>query len=57
LDLRKANRSQLVAAGLRPKNIYTSDLCTGCRTDLFFSYRREGAQSGRMLSVIGIRKP
>jgi YfiH family protein len=57
LDLRKANRLQLVAAGLRPKNIYTSDLCTGCRTDLFFSYRREGAQSGRMLSVIGIRKP
>ena len=57
LDLRKANRSQLVAAGLRPKNIYTSDLCTGCRTDLLFSYRKEGAQSGRMLSVIGIRKP
>jgi YfiH family protein len=57
LDLRKANRSQLVAAGLRPKNIYTSDLCPGCRTDLFFSYRKEGAQSGRMLSVIGIRKP
>jgi polyphenol oxidase len=54
LDLRKANRSQLLAAGLRPQNIFVSDLCTGCRTDLFFSYRKEGPQSGRMLSVIGI---
>jgi copper oxidase (laccase) domain-containing protein len=56
LDLRKANRSQLLAAGLRAKNIFTTDLCTGCRTDLFFSYRKEGPQSGRMLSVIGVRK-
>lgn len=55
LDLRKANRSQLLAAGLRPQNIFTSDLCTACRTDLFFSYRKEGPQSGRLLSVIGIR--
>jgi polyphenol oxidase len=56
LDLWKANRSQLVAAGLSAKNIFTSDLCTACRTDLFFSYRKEGALSGRMLSVIGVRK-
>jgi polyphenol oxidase len=54
LDLRKANRSQLVAAGLRAKNIFTSDLCTSCRTDLLFTYRKEGPESGRMLSVIGI---
>lgn len=56
LDLRKANRSQLLAAGLRLQNIFTSDLCTACLTDLFFSYRKEGALSGRQLSVIGIRK-
>lgn len=55
LDLRKANHSQLIIAGLRPNNIYTSDLCTACRTDLLFSYRREGSFSGRLLSVIGIR--
>jgi polyphenol oxidase len=56
LDLRKANRSQLLTAGLRAKNIFSSELCTGCHTDLFFSYREEGTQSGRMLSVIGIRQ-
>jgi len=55
LDLPKANRTQLLAAGLRPQNIFPSGLCTACRTDLFFSHRREGALSGRLLSVIGVR--
>ena len=56
LDLWKANRSQLIAAGVKAKNIYSSELCTACRTDLFFSYRKEGPVSGRMLSVIGVRE-
>jgi hypothetical protein len=55
LDLRAANRWQLVDAGVNPRNIAVSALCTGCRTDLFFSYRKEGAGTGRMMSVIGIR--
>jgi polyphenol oxidase len=54
LDLWKANRSQLFAAGLKAQNIFSSGLCTACRTDLFFSYRKEGPVSGRMLSVIGV---
>ena len=55
LDLRKANRAQLEAAGVPAANIFLSDLCTGCERDLLFSYRKEGAQSGRMMAVIGIR--
>jgi YfiH family protein len=55
LDLKKANRAQLLAAGLRPQNIFVSDLCTACRPDLLFSYRKQGPQSGRLLSVIGLR--
>jgi YfiH family protein len=55
LDLRKANRAQLLAAGLHAPNIFVSDLCTACRHDLLFSYRKEAAQSGRLMSVIGIR--
>ena len=55
LDLRKANRSQLLAAGVRPYNIHASDLCTACRRDLLFSYRKEGPRSGRLMAVIGIR--
>jgi polyphenol oxidase len=55
LDLRKANRSQLLDAGLRTRNIHASDLCTACRRDLLFSYRKEGPRSGRLMAVIGIR--
>jgi len=56
LDLRKANRSQLIAAGLLAKNIYVSDLCTACHTGLLFSHRREGPLSGRLMSAIGQRQ-
>jgi polyphenol oxidase len=55
LDLRAANRWQLVDAGVNPRKVAVSALCTGCRTDLFFSYRKEGAGTGRMMSVIGMR--
>jgi YfiH family protein len=54
LDLAAANRAQLEASGLRPSSIHASGLCTRCRDDLFHSYRRDGAASGRMLAVIGI---
>jgi YfiH family protein len=55
LDLRKANRAQLFEAGLREKNIFVSNLCTACHTNQLFSYRKEGAESGRLMSVIGVR--
>jgi len=55
LDLRKANRAQLLGAGLRASNVFVSDLCSACRRDLLFSYRKEGPKSGRLMSVIGIR--
>lgn len=55
LDLRKANRAQLLESGVPPRNIHVSDLCTACRCDLLFSYRKEGAMAGRLMAVIGIR--
>jgi len=55
LDLRKANRAQLLDAGLRSQNITVIDLCTACRRDLLFSYRKEGGSTGRLMSVIGIK--
>ena len=53
LDLHAANSAILAAAGVAPKNIFAVNLCTSCRTDLFFSYRRE-AQTGRMMATIAI---
>jgi YfiH family protein len=55
LDLHKANQSQLRDVGLQDKNIFVSNLCTACRPDLLFSYRRQGVQSGRQMAAIGIR--
>jgi YfiH family protein len=54
LDLIAANRAILNDAGVAPERISSSDYCTACRTDLFFSYRREGS-TGRLMAAIGIR--
>jgi YfiH family protein len=56
LDLKKANRSQLVEAGVPEENIFVAELCTACHVDRLFSYRKEGAGSGRLMSAIGIRR-
>ena len=53
-DQALANKRQLLQAGVPENHIIVSNLCTQCRADLFFSYRREGRQAGRLLSVIGI---
>lgn len=52
-DLVSANRAQLEEAGVRPDHIDVLNLCTRCREDLFFSYRRDGTGAGRMISVVG----
>lgn len=54
-DLRASNRWQLIDAGVPETHIDVNDLCTACRTDLLFSYRREGAKTGRMMAAIGVR--
>jgi len=56
LDLRKANRAQLLASGLAGENVHISDLCTACHPDLLFSYRKEAGGSGRLMSAVGIRQ-
>ncbi|HEX5706366.1 MAG TPA: peptidoglycan editing factor PgeF, partial [Pyrinomonadaceae bacterium] len=55
-DLHRANRAQLEEAGVAPRSIHVAPLCTICRPDLFFSYRRDRplyGRTGRLLSVIG----
>ena len=56
IDLQRANREQLSAAGVAESHIHVAPLCTMCRTDLFFSYRHEKSiygRTGRLMSVIG----
>jgi YfiH family protein len=56
VDLITANRNQLASVGVRPDRIHVLPLCTMCRTDLFFSYRKEKkvhGKTGRLMAVIG----
>jgi YfiH family protein len=51
-DLRGFVGDRLLAHGLNPDHIETSPLCTACRPDLFFSFRRDGS-TGRLCSFLG----
>jgi polyphenol oxidase len=53
LDIVQCNRLQLEKLGIR--QILDSEMCTACRTDLFYSYRREG-QTGRLWALAGFRE-
>jgi polyphenol oxidase len=55
LDLREANRRQLLAVGVPEANITALKDCTVCSPRKFFSHRAERGKTGRMLAVVGIR--
>jgi len=55
VDLAEANRRQMVGIGIPDRQIYAAGLCTQCRPDDFWSYRREKEGAGRMFSFVGIR--
>jgi hypothetical protein len=55
-DLWEANKRQLIAAGIKEKNIFSAERCTSCNADLFFSYRREAKVTGRFGVFIGLRR-
>ena len=54
LDIAAEVRMQLEAAGLAASRIAHVDLCTRCHPDLFYSYRRDGARTGRMINFVGL---
>jgi YfiH family protein len=51
LDLSRAAQLELSQVGIPPENIEAIPLCTACRKDLFYSYRRDG-KTGRQLNFI-----
>lgn len=55
LNLIAAAQYQLRRAGVPSSHIAVAGLCTASRTDLFFSHRKEGSHTGRMMAVIGIK--
>ena len=55
-DLQKMIIDKLIKQGVRPENIENVGHCTKCDEALFYSFRRDGQRSGRMMGVIGQRK-
>ena len=55
LDLPAAARLQLREAGLAEAAISDTEVCTACRPDLCFSYRRDGAATGRLWGLAALR--
>ena len=54
LDLKEANRRQLLAAGVPGNQITVLEHCTSCNTRKFFSHRADKGITGRMMAVVGI---
>ena len=53
-DLWEANRTALIASGVRPESITVTDLCTACRPDIFHSYRKTKTP-GRMAAFLELK--
>lgn len=56
LDLKELNRRLLIEEGIPAGNINVSDVCTSCSNHLFFSHRKDGGKTGRMIGFIGLRR-
>jgi YfiH family protein len=52
LDLWRATADQLVGAGVPRSAVHVAELCTVCHREAFYSYRREGTGTGRLVGFI-----
>ena len=52
IDLHEANKQVMLDCGILPENIDASDYCTFADNHLFFSARREGIATGRIVTGI-----
>lgn len=53
-DIRSLNRSQLLQCGIDSRHIESFDSCTACHPQHYYSYRRDGVNSGRHLGVVAL---
>ncbi len=55
VDLKAANKAQLIAFGIPENQIEVSEFCTVAHNESFFSHRYEKGNTGRMLAAIGMK--
>ncbi len=55
LDLKKVAQNQLTNLGVQALNIETSDVCTYCQSDIYFSHRKDQSDPVQaMIVVVGM---
>lgn len=54
-DLAGENAKQLLSVGVISNNMFDCGICTSCRSDKFYCYRKEKESAGRMTSVIMLK--
>jgi YfiH family protein len=52
IDLWKANKLLLMKLGIPEENITVSGMCTKCKEDMFFSYRRDNGRTGSLSAIM-----
>jgi len=56
LNLHLANKYNLLDAGLKPENIFVTDICTCCNPDLLYSHRASKGQRGGLCGFLEIKE-
>lgn len=54
-DLAGENAEQLLSAGVISKNMFDCGICTSCKNEEFYCYRKEKDKTARMASVIMLK--
>ncbi len=55
IDFRMINAHMLALMGIEERNFWVSNHCTFIEKDMYWSYRRDGEQAGRMFNFIGMK--
>ncbi len=55
LDLWLANKLVLINAGVKPENIYLTDICTKCNSEYLFSHREMGNARGNQCGFLMLK--
>ncbi|WP_051599193.1 peptidoglycan editing factor PgeF [Metaclostridioides mangenotii] len=55
LNLWSVNKSILKNSGVKEENIHNMNLCTSCRSDEFYSYRKDDKTLGRIGTILEIK--
>lgn len=57
LDIALSNSMQLEKAGLPDSAVKNAGVCVCCHKELYFSYRRDGGETGRQMGFIMLNQP